>query len=120
MCVCVCVCVSSAVLVKKAKEKQPLTRKERRELKKKKRKNYDLISQTLQLWEKLRRLGNLESSSILSFYLHFLSHRHDLKAAERSDLLDQMMSLITGHVYEVIITSLIKSPHRLHFPPGWQ
>ena len=49
---CVCVC---AVLVRKAKEKQPLTRKERRELKKRKRKNHDLISETLHLWEKLRR-----------------------------------------------------------------
>ena len=55
------------MLVKKVKEKQPLTRKERRELKKRKRKNYDLISQTLQLWEKLRRLENPFSHFIFTY-----------------------------------------------------
>ena len=43
------------VVSQNVEERQPLTRKERRNLKKKKRKNYDLISKTLQLWEKLRR-----------------------------------------------------------------
>ena len=61
--------VLSAVLVKKAKEKHPLTRKERRELKKKKRKNHDLISRTLQLWEKLRRCEN--AAKILEFSVIF-------------------------------------------------
>ena len=44
---------------KKEEPKEPLNRKERRNLKKRKRKNYDLISRTLQLWEKLRRYGNI-------------------------------------------------------------
>ena len=48
-----CVCVF--VVMKKIEKREPLTRKERRNLKKKKRKNYDLISRTLNLWEKLRR-----------------------------------------------------------------
>ena len=30
-----------------------------------------------------------------------LTCRHDLKVAERTELLEQMMSLITGHIYEV-------------------
>ena len=46
---------------KKEEPKEPLNRKERRDLKKRKRKNYDLISRTLQLWEKLRRYGNILS-----------------------------------------------------------
>jgi pumilio family protein 6 len=61
-------------------KREPLTRKERRNLKKQKRKNYDIISRTLQLWEKLRR--------------------HDLKEAERAELLEQMLSIITGHIHE--------------------
>ena len=32
--------------------------------------------------------------------------RHDLKDTERTDLLEQVMSIITGHIYEVIMTSL--------------
>ena len=47
------------VVSQNVEERQPLTRKERRNLKKKKRKNYDLISKTLQLWEKLRRYDNV-------------------------------------------------------------
>ena len=40
---------------KKPEKKAPLNRKERRELKRKKRKNFDLISKGIHLWEKLRK-----------------------------------------------------------------
>ena len=68
-----CVC---AVLVKKVKEKQPLSRKERRNLKKKKRKNFDLISEALKLWETLRRS-----------LIHSLTHTHTHDALLHTDMI---------------------------------
>ena len=68
-----CVCT---VLVKKVKEKQPLSRKERRNLKKKKRKNFDLISEALKLWETLRRS-----------LIHSLTHTHTHDALLHTDMI---------------------------------
>ena len=48
-------CMCMFVVSQKRIKREPLTQKERRDLKKKRRKNYDIISRTLQLWEKLRR-----------------------------------------------------------------
>ena len=53
--VCVCAHVYVYIVSQKRVKREPLTRKERRDLKKQKRKNFDIISRTLQLWEKLRR-----------------------------------------------------------------
>ena len=61
-CVLVYVCVKRCGTVvfsvseqRKPHLKTPLSRKERRQLKRKKRKDFDLISQTLHLWERLRK-----------------------------------------------------------------
>ena len=41
------------------------------------------------------------SSSVFTSECCLLTCRHDLKVAERTELLEQMMSLISGHIYEV-------------------
>ena len=77
-----------AGVVKKAKvsERKPLGRRERRELKKKKRKNCDLISESLQLWEKLRKLETITAS---------LSHTHTRSLSLTHTLYLSLMHTLT-------------------------
>lgn len=59
----------------------PLDRKERRVQRKSQRPHSELAAESKGLWEKLRR--------------------HDLKGEERKIVMETLMSLLGGHMYEV-------------------